>query len=300
VLDREYMPVFLNESMRQFMGVTDGDICIDEQECKKVAREFWERIFSDKRSKSKNGFNSDSLRKCLNEMIQSRFCEMRSSKNRRKNFKLDVTEVEETGDMILTFTEVTRIMRERRKYERRSYTDTLTGLINRFRFNQVLLEKLFDARQRGEDLSIMVLDLDLFKQINDKFGHLEGDRVLVEFAERLKDAIKPPGIVARWGGEEFVVLLPNVGAKGAMEKAEELRRLIESKPFGEKSHAITCSIGVACLSQRMETPSSLFEKADRALYRAKELGRNRVELAEETEFQDRFFPESDGESEPGS
>jgi len=293
VLDRNYLPVFLNESMRQFMGIRAGGICTLEDEQKEVAREFWEKMLTDENEQNvRYDDHPEILESALQTIAQRKFCELRNSSNRRKSFKLDLKYVEESGDTILTFTEVTRIMRERRKYERRSYTDALTGMMNRFRFNRELLEKIFEAKQSGKELSLLLLDLDHFKRINDEYGHLEGDRVLVEFAERLQNAIEAPDLVARWGGEEFVVLLPGSGLHEALKKAEQLRRMIAIDPFGEKAHAITCSIGVSTLShEEEETPSSLFEKADEALYRAKELGRNRVEYTENAESEEGPFPE---------
>ncbi len=162
-------------------------------------------------------------------------------------------------------------------------TDALTGLHNR-RYLDTHLQMLFDqAVMRARPLSLMVLDIDRFKSINDTYGHDVGDEVLREFAVRVKSQTRVVDLVARTGGEEIVVVVPETGPDGAMQIAERIRERIEREPFpiyaGTKRVPITVSIGVAGRVAGEETPATLMKRADQALYHAKEQGRNRVVAA---------------------
>jgi two-component system, cell cycle response regulator len=159
-------------------------------------------------------------------------------------------------------------------------TDGLTGLHNR-RYLDSHMAALFDeTTQRGRALSILVLDIDKFKTINDTYGHDAGDEVLREFAARVKAHTRAIDVVARFGGEEIVVLVPETAVDGARAVAERIRERVESAPFEihQRTRAIkvTVSIGVACRQTGDVSAADILKRADQALYRAKDEGRNRV------------------------
>ena len=167
-------------------------------------------------------------------------------------------------------------MRHRLEYLARH--DALTGLFNR-QYTQKLLEQEIERCERyGTALSVLVLDIDHFKRVNDTHGHACGDVTLQHVAQLVADRIRTNDIVGRWGGEEFLVLLPHTTLDGAVEAAECLRAQIEQlEP--EDAPAVTISIGAAERATG-ENAESLFEAADVALYEAKEGGRNRVAQAQ--------------------
>lgn len=159
-------------------------------------------------------------------------------------------------------------------------TDPLTGVANRLVFEQHIAQACLQVARTGAPSSLLVLDIDRFKQINDSFGHAAGDRALRIVAEQLRAGLRSDDLLARYGGEEFVVVLTGVGAEPALKVAESLRRRIENLGFHgqQRPVRITLSCGVTVLRQG-DSPDVAFERADSALYRAKRGGRNRCELA---------------------
>lgn len=159
---------------------------------------------------------------------------------------------------------------------REALTDPLTGLHNRRAMDQCL-EDIWAAPERMP-LSLLVLDIDLFKRINDTYGHADGDCVLQWVAATLRHCIRAGDSAFRYGGEEFLVLLPDTTLEGAICVAESIRGRIEARyPANPRNWRVplTVSLGVAS-RQPTDDPKSLFARADRALYQAKQLGRNRV------------------------
>jgi two-component system cell cycle response regulator len=159
-------------------------------------------------------------------------------------------------------------------------TDPLTGLYNR-RYMSVHVGTMVDtAADRGKTVSVLALDVDHFKSVNDGFGHDGGDEVLKELARRIKANIRDIDLACRTGGEEFVIALPETGVEVAYKVAERLRRAIGGKPFNVGPDAgnltVTVSIGVAELENAAESLDDIVKRADEALYRAKREGRNRV------------------------
>jgi two-component system cell cycle response regulator len=159
-------------------------------------------------------------------------------------------------------------------------TDALTGLYNR-RYMESHLGALVDqAAARGKPLTTLVLDIDYFKSINDNHGHDAGDDVLREFATRVRKSIRGIDLACRFGGEEFVIVMPETDMAVATIVAERLRRRIASEPFpihqGTDSIEVTISIGIATLDAADDNAATILKRADQALYRAKRDGRNRV------------------------
>ncbi|RZI76274.1 MAG: GGDEF domain-containing protein [Pseudomonas sp.] len=160
-------------------------------------------------------------------------------------------------------------------------TDGLTGLANRRRLDQVLKQEWARGMRSERPLALLMIDVDHFKAFNDRHGHHGGDVALRSVAQTLTASIRRPGdLAARYGGEEFMVVLPETDKAGACVIAEKLRLAIEAlPPFAEDTVPITVSIGVAThLPATHDLPEPLFHAADRALYRAKKQGRNRVEF----------------------
>ncbi|CAN7293644.1 MULTISPECIES: PleD family two-component system response regulator [Rhizobium/Agrobacterium group] len=161
--------------------------------------------------------------------------------------------------------------------------DALTGLNNR-RYLDNHLKILFDrAAVRGRPISICMTDIDRFKLVNDTYGHDVGDEVLREFAARIRSTVRGADLACRYGGEEFVVVMPDTPMELATSVAERLRAIVEDKPFYVRSIdrelSITASLGIATSSGAFGMPDELLKQADRALYEAKHAGRNRVVAA---------------------
>ena len=168
-----------------------------------------------------------------------------------------------------------QLVEQNQLLERLAISDPLTGLYNRLRLDQVLLEELARRQRSAADLSVILLDLDHFKAVNDNHGHQVGDQVLTAVALLLKAGSRHLDVVGRWGGEEFLLVCRETDLAGAAVLAEKLRHLIDSHAFPVGGHR-SASFGVATLRDQ-EDIGTLLARADTALYRAKASGRNRVE-----------------------
>ncbi|MFA6191556.1 MAG: diguanylate cyclase [Sulfurimonas sp.] len=166
-----------------------------------------------------------------------------------------------------------------REYQTIASTDSLTGLYNRYKFSELYLSSLLAMRQRHNDMSLIILDIDLFKKVNDTYGHNAGDKVLVQVSHALLKTLRNIDIVCRWGGEEFVVLLPTASLENAYSLAEKIRTHIEELEIDVVGH-ITASFGVAQVLES-DDMQSVIDRADKALYLAKESGRNCVKTCTE-------------------
>lgn len=157
--------------------------------------------------------------------------------------------------------------------------DTLTGLPNR-RSAYDALDRLFAyARRSGDPFAVVLIDLDLFKQVNDKFGHEAGDLLLTSVSSAMAGSLRAADMVARVGGEEFLALLPGTDEAGALVAAERIRRAVANVHVPAAGGSSTASLGVACLSAGDVDQSHLLRRVDRALYEAKDAGRDRAVLA---------------------
>ncbi len=169
---------------------------------------------------------------------------------------------------------------DNRRLEQLALTDPLTTVLNRRALAERLHLEMGRVRRYESMVSVLLIDVDHFKQVNDTYGHLAGDDVLQELAQMLQQVVRAVDIVARYGGEEFVIVLPETGTDGAASFAERIRELIESHQFASASGQIlhlTGSIGVATYpSHSIVTVEDLLAQADQALYRAKAEGRNKV------------------------
>jgi diguanylate cyclase (GGDEF)-like protein/PAS domain S-box-containing protein len=169
------------------------------------------------------------------------------------------------------------LARANERLRRQALTDDLTGLYNR-RHAKDLLDGAADGKgAAGSQSSLLMIDIDDFKQINDNLGHLAGDRVLIELSQRIAGRIRGTDVLIRWGGDEFVVLMPLCDLDGASKVAEEIRHAVASEPFPAAVTAATVSIGVSQAAEG-EDFERWVGRADTALLRAKNMGRDRVEV----------------------
>lgn len=174
-------------------------------------------------------------------------------------------------------------LRERtERLEKLSRHDELTGLYNRRAMMESLYVEISRSRRYGFSLCVVMIDLDFFKEVNDRYGHVVGDEVLINAARKIRGGIRATDISARYGGEEFCLILPNSGKDQTFEFADRIRKRMSEEPCKSKEgHEIpmTMSAGVALFDPQGDDEASLVERADRALYQAKQEGRNRVCLA---------------------
>ncbi|MBI3811962.1 MAG: diguanylate cyclase, partial [Nitrospirae bacterium] len=202
--------------------------------------------------------------------------------------KMNIHTGDEIEDLAEAFSEMAgtlestrRLLTETtRRLEEMAITDDLTGLYNRRYVMEELKAEFSRSMRFGLPLSCMVIDLDLFKEVNDRYGHLAGDAVLRQISDLFHNHFREPDILARIGGEEFLAILPQTDVQGALVKAEWLRDQVERQAFtvdSGKTIRMTISIGVAAYpDERIHNMDHLFKVADDALYRNKETGRNRV------------------------
>lgn len=191
-------------------------------------------------------------------------------------FMFDISERKNTEEKLIGL---------QKELEALSYKDGLTGIANRRKFDLRLETEWASARRSNQPLSLIVLDLDFFKQYNDHYGHVQGDKCLISVAQKLNlAAIRPKDIAARFGGEEFILLLPETDEVGALEVAERCKNLIENMRIPhEKSEVnpfLTVSMGVGTINVPAEMTSENFiQTVDHLLYSAKQKGRNLIESA---------------------
>jgi len=193
----------------------------------------------------------------------------------------DITELEQTKQQLRNINKamknkVDELYSMTNTLEQKAYKDKLTGINNRENFEEIFALEIATAKQSNIPLSLVIFDVDNFKQVNDTYGHQAGDTILIDLVKLIEDNIKNGDIFARWGGEEFVILTPSTDINGACNLAENLRKLVQMHPFSYVDNQMTLSFGVAQLSDD-DNKKTLFEKADGALYEAKKNGRNRVE-----------------------
>ncbi len=186
--------------------------------------------------------------------------------------------------MVMDVTERTRTEREVQELQERlreqSTHDALTGLFNRRYLEETLGRELLSAERHGHPVSLIMGDLDYFKAVNDRYGHLAGDEVLRVFGALLKQHARGSDIYCRYGGEEFLLVLPLMAQDSAVERAEQLRGALAAAPvpYGASLIAVTASFGVATFPGDGRTGDDLIAAADNALYAAKAAGRNRVNV----------------------
>ncbi|PYG86839.1 diguanylate cyclase (GGDEF)-like protein [Ruminiclostridium sufflavum DSM 19573] len=164
--------------------------------------------------------------------------------------------------------------------------DGLTGVFNRVYFHQKLESEFNTARESGYELTLVILDIDYFKKFNDTYGHLFGDVVLKSVVQTVKNSLRSTDTIARFGGEEFVIILPRTSIKRAYEKVEFLRQKIADNVITDNlvSASVTASFGIASYPETSKNLNEIIKDADNALYKAKDNGRNCIEVAKDFDF----------------
>ena len=206
------------------------------------------------------------------------------SKNGDIKWILDSTVIvrnknDEITHFIGYLTDITELKNNEIELKSISRTDQLTKISNRMHTDDVLQNQYYRFYRDDEICSILMVDIDYFKLINDQYGHLVGDSVLIEFANLLKSSIRAEDVIGRWGGEEFLIILPHTDINQAMQLAEKLRKLVHNHIFTTVKHK-TASFGVATFEKGI-TIQTLLDTADNALYQSKNNGRNRVTAVQE-------------------
>lgn len=191
--------------------------------------------------------------------------------------KLVVTPIFDENGTIKAYTTINEDITDKKIIEKLSIKDKLTDIYNRAKLDDLLQLEFLRAKRYKNEFSIIILDIDFFKSVNDKYGHLEGDRVLINFANILKSQTRKTDFVGRWGGEEFLIICPNTNINQAQSAANKLRKKIEDFDF-ELDLNITASFGVTSYKQNDDIDDML-KRADTVLYYCKNAGRNRVEVS---------------------
>jgi len=176
-----------------------------------------------------------------------------------------------------SFEDITARKRTEESLFRMATVDRLTELYNRQHFETELAQALARTKRYKSDISLVMFDVDHFKMVNDTYGHDAGDRVLYELGERSTATLRESDLLARWGGEEFIAILPDTGMQKAGQMAERLRREIASEPFPGIG-TITISLGVTNIHPE-DNSNTVLKRLDNALYDSKRMGRNRVTVS---------------------
>jgi diguanylate cyclase (GGDEF)-like protein/PAS domain S-box-containing protein len=206
------------------------------------------------------------------------------TKNKELKWILDSTViVRNKDDEIVNFigylTDITELKKQELALKKLSRTDQLTQIYNRMHIDEILQTQYYRFNRSHEVCSIILVDIDYFKLVNDEYGHIVGDKILIEFADLMKNSIRAGDVIGRWGGEEFLIILPHTNLSQALILAEKLRRLIDNNIFTQLRHK-TASFGVSTFEEGMSI-ELLIDEADKALYESKERGRNRVTTQQE-------------------
>lgn len=194
------------------------------------------------------------------------------------SYRIPAQGEDEFGRVIRHFNAMAaQVESDRNTLRRLSVRDGLTGLLNRAEFQRQLDARILQALRSGAPVSLLMLDIDHFKRVNDRYGHQAGDEALRHVAETVAENVRPGDIVARYGGEEFAVLLPDTGLTSAVAVAERVRAAVAARPVSAATPlAVSVSVGVGGCPGHGEKPGDLVRAADEALYEAKRTGRNRV------------------------
>jgi diguanylate cyclase len=232
-------------------------------------REFYQRVH-DQSEKMEQITLLDDIKK-IKSALQYEVTQMRDIVDQKKD--------QDRRQVQLLAGQVDSLRQELEKTKAKSMTDGLTGAYNRQAFDDTLKDLIVRSRVMNNDFSLLMLDLDDFKKINDTYGHLMGDQVLVAFCQKCRKSIRGDDVLARYGGEEFAIILPGANLKNALKKGRQICDAISSARYatgnedGEDYLSVTVSIGVTVF-KKDDTPETLISRADKALYKAKKGGKN--------------------------
>lgn len=235
-----------------------------------------------------------SLYQCSYRLLQQVLIDLTPVTHAKKNelnaFILKITtldmslaiEAYEEGLMANLRTSVQELTDEKTSLSTELATDTLTGALSRRRILEILQYKLDSMIKTPDSVAIIMADLDFFKQINDQYGHVLGDEVLKQTALRIRQAMRSSNSLGRYGGEEFLAVLPSTNLEQALIVANRIRLKVSKDPITSNGHTINLTLSLGVASTNTAAPiNSLIDRADKALYQAKHLGRDRVEVAKQ-------------------
>jgi len=275
---------FANRAFLDFFGVDDL------KECKKQYSNVL-NIFLNNKFYSKEDFIDDLKQSSVERgekffhLIQemderARVVSLADKNGDQHSFYINITPLldsKEQNNYLITLTDITQIAIEKRDILKKAYIDGLTGIYNRYKFEELFEYQLKQSKRYNKPLSIAIVDIDKFKSFNDNYGHIIGDEMLILLAHVLNESVRKSDVFARWGGEEFIILFNEADLESAIKISENLKQKVQRLEH-EKTGKITASFGVAEYKEG-ETLEEVFERADRALYEAKNSGRNRVRAA---------------------
>ncbi len=297
ILDYNVAGIFFNDrdsKKEKLLSISTSDVEINEIITHDIKAEFFEEIFNDAPDEEKGATGYETFEKTtlkintINKLsdFQSKTIIPIKFANRVLGglclYHIGPNKYNSSKLLSIIVEELKILMRIKWLYSETKFlaiTDGLTSLYNRRYFQQVLEREFSRAKRYKDDLSLVLIDIDHFKHVNDTYGHQFGDKTLAEISKIIKNGLRKTDFVARYGGEEIVAILPETSLKTIFVPIERLRKSIEEKKLRHEDRdvSITVSIGVACLTNDTKNEQDLIQRADQALYTAKENGRNRVE-----------------------
>jgi diguanylate cyclase (GGDEF)-like protein len=272
LLDRDLVPQFINRCFMRMWHLSNA------AELEKLDFEGLMQVIVSKQSQPMPAIK-------FNEFIKKRTELIRAGAEDPRDVRVDGGKVIRVkckplpdGGRMLVYTDVTDLVEQADKLKELATIDGMTGLFNRRHFFSLAEIEWARYQRHWRPMSLLMIDIDRFKSINDQFGHDVGDHIIIRIADICREEKRKSDVVARFGGEEFLLLLPETDLDEAQSVAERLRRVVETREFSIASRAITTtiSIGVAQAHPYMETLFDLIKMTDQALYAAKNGGRNRV------------------------
>ena len=205
-----------------------------------------------------------------------RIVKIKSALEEEKIFAINVDYYENKDDYyVFSLTDITKLKEKSNLLEYQASHDKLTGLFNRNRFDEIYTKEIKRTKRYNNELSIIIFDIDDFKMVNDTYGHQIGDEVLKEIAKITLNGVREQDINVRWGGEEFLILLPQTNITGALTVASKIKSAIKEHIFTDKSLKITASFGVSQLLDE-DDEVTLISRSDKLLYEAKKTGKDKV------------------------
>jgi len=262
--------IIANQTLLNFYGI-------------KTIEEFENRYKSIEKTfiDSENNFSENWIDEILQLDAINNIVKIKNQKDEEKIFQVNIRSfIFNTVHYVVSFNDITELTQYTYKLQYQATHDNLTKLYNRQKFNDDLDSEIKRVERYKHDLSLLMFDIDDFKMINDQFGHDIGDTVLISISDILRNAIRSTDIPARWGGEEFMVLLPETSIGSCNMVAENLRKNIENFKFEGVNRTITVSIGIVKYQDKF-TKDTLIKNVDIALYQAKRNGKNQIIKYEE-------------------
>ncbi|HKL01512.1 MAG TPA: diguanylate cyclase [Desulfotignum sp.] len=285
--DREKVTVFIREIVEKILEIETklADSYEHSHAMAASSKGFESLLHKEMKQLQTTADVTDSLED-LKHQITQRLASIENALSRKQMSDQSILrEVEKNQAIFKTgFAKLRRELDEATRYseelEKKLHQDQLTGAYNRRAYDKKVQEEMERFKRYGTTFSLLVIDADNFKSINDRFGHAIGDRCLKEIIQRSLPLLRTNDMLARYGGEEFTVVMPETDETGAGKVAEKIRQTIEKIEFLYKQEtvSITVSIGVSQVKQGDKTHHDLFERADVAVYKAKENGRNQVQV----------------------